>query len=154
MKSLAAKALLNQIDQAVIDIQSFPNSSALEQSYFAKFLVVFICGIYEEAIETIINEWIARFNSVQISKFISSSLQYTFSNPNTDNIERMLKRFDDSWRKQIVQLPSQAKTSLNSMVNDKNSLAHGGSCNITLNDVVRFYQDSKVVIETIDQVVL
>jgi len=55
MKSIAVKALLQKIDQAIQDIKSFPNSSVLEESYFAKFLVVFICGIYEEAIETIIN---------------------------------------------------------------------------------------------------
>ncbi|PIW68457.1 MAG: hypothetical protein COW10_02435 [Candidatus Omnitrophica bacterium CG12_big_fil_rev_8_21_14_0_65_42_8] len=154
MKSIAVKALLQKIDQAIQDIKSFPNSSVLEESYFAKFLVVFICGIYEEAIETIINEWIAKFNSSQVSQFVGDSLRYTFKNPEINNIKKLLRKFDRHWERQIDQIPNKAKTALDSIVGDKNSLAHGNTCNITLNDVIQFYLDSKIIIETIDAAIL
>ena len=154
MKSSTAKALLDQIDTAIIDIQGFPNSSTLEQSYFAKFLVVFICGIYEEAIETIINERMGRLNFPPVSKFIEKALRRWFRNPDISNIKKFVNDFDQSWGNAIDQLSQQSKTVLDSIVQDKNSLAHGNTCNITLNDIVQFYRDSRVVIETLDNIIL
>ena len=57
MKSVDANNLLSQIDVAMDNILGFSNATDLEHSYLSQFLVVFICGIYEEAIETILNEW-------------------------------------------------------------------------------------------------
>lgn len=154
MKSVSAENLLKQIDRAIFDIQSFSSASLLEKSYLAKFLVVFISGIYEEVVEIIINEKISRLNSFEVSKFVDSSVANSFRNPGIKNIAQLLKTFDDSWAVAINQMADNSKSALNAIVENKNGLAHGGVCNVTLSEVYRYYQDSRLIIEKIDEIVL
>jgi hypothetical protein len=153
MKSNAAEALLNQIDQAIRDIQGFTAKSPLEESYLAKFLVVFICGIYEESVEAVINEKIAKLNSTQASQFVAKSLKY-FRNPNMGNIKELLGKFDILWAQEVDRVSAQAKAAIDSIVINKNSLAHGTPCHVTLIEIIRYYNDSRAVIEKIDDFVL
>lgn len=154
MKSLRVAELLGGIETSIREISAFSHASDIEKSYLARFLVVFVSGIYEESIETIINEKVGRLNSTQVSKFIANSLRYNFGNPDTANIAKILKRFDESWAEVIKGIDSQSKDALDSIVGDKNALAHGGSCTVTLDEVIQYYRKSRVVIERIDEAVL
>lgn len=154
MKSTVAEALLNKIDLSIQDIRSFQGMTPLQESYFARFLVVFTCGIYEEAIETIVNEWVLRLGSPEISRYISKSLYYGFQNPKVKKLSGLLKDFNPAWKTSINSLPQVSRDALDSIVDDKNALAHGNTCNITLNDAIKYYTDSRIIVETIDNVVL
>ena len=154
MKSKQAEKLIEQIDQAIKDIDSFQKVSDLEKSYLAKFLVVFICGIYEEVIENIINERVDSYGHSEVSKFIKDTLFAQFRNPDIPVIKGLLGKFDDYWKTEITNLPQSAQTAITNIVNDKNSLAHGNSINLTLEDVRQYYNDSMVVINKIDDMLL
>lgn len=154
MKSTAADSLLNKIDQSISDISAFPGLSALESSYLAKYLVVFSCGIYEEVIETIINEKTSQLNSAQINKYVESSVGRFFRNPCIENIKELLKKFDVAWVRAVDQQPQSAKDALDSVVDNKNALAHGTACNITLSEALDYLKKSRTVIEAIDDAVL
>lgn len=155
MKSSNARNLMYQIDAALRDINSFVLASPAEQSYLAKFLVVFIAGIYEECIETIIREMVGALGSPQMSSFVDSYLKTGFRNPSMENLNSLLKKFDSSWPaklKSSISLDQQ--DALNSIYINKNALAHGAPVTITLTDVIAFYSDSRVVIEEVDNLLL
>lgn len=154
MKSANAQSLLQQIDVAISDINGFTAISPLEKSYLAKFLIVFICGIYEETIETIINEMSQQNSTPEISSFVSQTMNATFRNPDIDNVCKCLSRFNRTWKTQIKNLPQQDKGALNSIVNNKNALAHGQPVTVSLSDVIQFYNDSKNIILYIDNLLL
>lgn len=154
MKSKQAEQLIEKIDQAIKDTLSFQNISALEQSYLAKFLVVFICGIYEEIIETIINERASKCNDSEIVNYIRESVGKDFRNPDMGNIKNLLGRFNNSWKSEIGKLSHNSQTAIDNIVTYKNSLAHGVSVSITLQDIVKYYNDSMVVINKIDGILL
>ncbi len=151
MNSIRAKQLLDSIDDTIKNINGFMNLSDLEKAYLARYLVVFISGIYEEAIETIINENAERLNSKRISKYIAASLDDHFQNPNIHKISNLLDKFEenlgDVFKKQM---PDRAKVALGSIVTNKNAIAHGDTTNITLNVAVQYYQDSRMIIEEVD----
>lgn len=155
MKSQRAQQLLNEIDLAITNIDSFGvATNSLEESYLAKFLDVFICGMYEEIIETILNEKIAMTGMAEASRFISGSLNHHFRNPDMKKIITWLAQFNTSWRTIIQRLPLQNRDALDSIVTNKNNLAHGNASTITLIQVKDYYRDSRVVIEKIDDIVL
>ena len=153
MKSKQAEEFISKIDNAIKDIESFNNISDLEKSYLAKFLVVFICGIYEEIIENIINERINAYQHNEVSKYIKNSLRF-FRNPNIKNIKELLGNFDDDWKLQIDNLPTKAQTFIDNIVDNKNALAHGIEVTTTLEDIKTYYIGSKEVIEKIDAMLL
>jgi len=154
MKSQNASKLLGQIDLTMKNISSFTNASKLEMSYLAKFLVVFICGIYEEIIETLVNEMVKKTNNPYVYKFISNSLRKYFRNPNIAKIAGLLGDFNTQWKEEIKNLPDDVKTALDNIYTNKNGIAHGDTINITFADVCDFYGKSKAVIEKIDDLLL
>lgn len=154
MKSKDAKKLLDQIEITITEIKAFSGTSPQEQSYLAKFLVVYICGIYEEVIETIFNEWADLFKSNILSYFFEEYLNKTFRNPNISNLINLLKKFDKNWVDTIGNLPSDQKGAIDSIVTNKNYMSHGQSCTITLSEIENYYNLSKKVIEKIDDLLL
>jgi len=155
MKSSDANKKLSQIDSAINEITSFSSVSVSEQSYLAKFLVVFISGIYEESIETIINEMVGKLEKKEISNFIEESIRYGFRNPEIKNIKKLLGKFkNDQWEKEIDALPKETKDAIDSICANKNALAHGNLVTITLGEVLEYYHKSRPVIEKIDDILL
>ena len=124
MKSPQAQALLANIDTAIADIDGFGSIDSKAISYLTKYLAVFICGIYEEAIELIVAGLFARTGNAAVEQFGRKSVEKGFRNPNIDNVCKLLSLFDDSWPKIIKALPPENKEALNSIVSNKNLLAH------------------------------
>jgi hypothetical protein len=154
MKSSTAASLLDSIDLRIAQINSFSKATSLEKSYLALYLAVFISGIYEETIETIINEKVGHLGQSYIANYVENGLKQRFRNPDIPNILSLLGTFDMTWKEAVKSLPSINKDALNNIVLYKNSLAHGTAINLTLGDVVQYYKDSRTVIETIDAMVL
>lgn len=153
MRCQTAERLLEQIDDSITNILGFDEASLLEKSYLAKFLIVYICGIYEESIEQIFNERISELNSQRLNTFFVKNLKRSFRNPNVDNVRQLLKKFDRTWEREIANLPHNIKQSLNDICENKNYLAHGTVCTITLREVIQLYNDSKQIIQKIDEIV-
>jgi len=153
MKCKVALGLLQQVENSIKDIRGFASATLLEKSYLAKFLVVYVCGIYEESIECIMNERISKLKSKRVSNFVDGNIQRSFRNPNLSNVLGLLGKFDKDWKKEIHKLPNKATAALNSICGNKNSIAHGTVCVITLTEAIQYYNDSKQVIEKIDEIV-
>src|SRR5438128_1969874 len=116
MKSQDANKALSQIDAAIAEINGFSGASAAEQAYLAKFLVVFISGIYEESIETIINEMVQKLGKPEVSNFVEESIHISFRNPGIKNVKELLGRFGNaSWKSEIDLLPQDTKDALDSI---------------------------------------
>ncbi|PIT87473.1 MAG: hypothetical protein COU31_02795 [Candidatus Magasanikbacteria bacterium CG10_big_fil_rev_8_21_14_0_10_40_10] len=155
MKSIDSVQLFQKIDSVISDIKSFtlPQSAT---TYLAKFLVVYICGIYEEIIESTITEMVKNLNKNEVSNFVKKSLDKLFRNPNMDKIIELFSMFENqTWMAELKNLSQSSKTALNSIVENKNSLAHGQSLSMmTISDIENYYIQSKIVIEKIDDLLL
>jgi hypothetical protein len=154
MKSQAVDRLLQSVDTVIGNIQGLSNISALERSYLTGYLIVFISGVYEEAIETIISEKIARLGAPYVSQYVQKTVAQWFRNPCCNNITQLLGRFDDNWKNVFRNLSSRSRDALDSIVNNKNALAHGGPFSVTFQDVVTYFNDSRTVIEALDNTIL
>ena len=162
MKSTHAQTLLNQIDMSIVNIKNiaanniirFSITNPIENSYLASYLTVYISGIYEETIETIIKEKFSRLNRNYVDRYIEKTVGQGFRNPNIENIRNLLKKINSRWSKIIGGLPILNKSALNSIVSNKNLLAHGQSTNLTLREVLQYYSNSRLIIEKIDEIVL
>jgi hypothetical protein len=137
-----------------VNIYELSNTSDIEKAYLARYLVVYISGIYEEAIETIINEKVRKLNSPWITKYTASSINDTFQNPKIYKIVEILNKFDDDWGRVIEQMPDTNRAALGGIVTNKNLIAHGDPTTISLKSVIQYYKDSRMIIEKIDEIVL
>lgn len=154
MKSTHATNKLNEIDAVISNIDGFENLSEIHQHYLACYLVVFICGKYEDIIEAILNEKVGRIGRRYISNFFNTYLHENFRNPNYGSIVQLLGRFDPEWKEAIQQIPEINRTALNNIVTNKNKVSHGENPNITLQEVKTYYYSSKLFIDKLDTIIL
>ncbi len=158
MNSPSAQNLLDSIDTTILELDklSLSNSNYILDNYLSKFLVVYICGIYEEAIENIIIEFTNKNTTrFEISNYISNSIGKNFRNPDFDKILKLIKSFkNSSWENSIKALKPSAGLAIDSIVANKNGLAHGQGITTTLNDVKDYYINSRPLIEKIDALLI
>ena len=154
MKSRATISLLNEIETAINNIKSLGVISKIEESYLTKFLIVFTSGIYEQIIENILSEWALAKCHPQIAHFIIRYINNKFRNPDIENIVRVLSEFNKDWADEIEKLPNANKSALDTIVSNKNAIAHGTLSIINLTKFEDLYNASKKVIEKIDNIVL
>jgi hypothetical protein len=153
MNCAQAKSQIEDIESTIKTIKSFKSASVAEKSYLAKYLVVYISGLYEECIECILNERISSLGSKELDKFAERKIEETFRNPDIPKLAGLLGLFDDKWKEKINNLPMKTKEAFNFMSRNKNLIAHGSPCTITIGDVVTNFRQSKKVIRTVDIVV-
>ncbi len=162
MKSLTAESLLNTIDLTVNNINllasnnimQYSINNPLSSSYISGYLITFMSGIYEESIEIILREKIMRSGRKYIINYVNSMIHEKFRNPTYKNVRKLLEKFDKNWVEKLKTIPDRNKTALSSVVNSKNALAHGVTFDVTLAEAIQYYNDSRVVIERLDDIIL
>ena len=153
MNSEFADLTIAEIDRQIAEIERIADSDK-QRSYFAKYLVVFICGCLESIIESIMCEYVTKHRDAKIAKFVSESLHISFRNPDTDKIISLLGRFDDNWADEIRNMPNVNKKGIDGIITHKNELAHTGSSTITMGEIKDLYDRAKPVLTKIDSTVL
>ena len=155
MNSSSAQLLLDSIEKTITEIDGISGSDAIVDSYLAKFLVVYISGIYEEIIENIILDY-AKKNAGQneIVNYIRTSVDKSFRNPDFSNIIGLVKKFGNSYWEDELKKMTSAQVALDSIIANKNGLAHGQGTTTTLSDVKGFYNASNPFIKKIDELLL
>lgn len=156
MKSSNSQALLQNIDDVISDIELFHGVPEKANNYLAQFLIVYICGIYEEIIEATVKEMSRKLGNIEITNFIEHTLDKTFRNPNEERIKELFKKFNNStWSGELKKIKRVNWEALNSIVQNKNSLAHGSSSlMLTIIDVKSYSENSRVILEKIDNLLL
>jgi hypothetical protein len=156
MKCVNANTLFLQITSTINDIDRIVSLGADQatQSYLARYLTVYICGVYEQSIEEIIWEHATIPGHEEIENFVANQMNKSFRNPDMSNIINLVKQFSTQWANELKNLDTQYTDGINSIVNNKNLLAHGSSSVITLSDIKYFHNDASEVIKKIDKLFL
>lgn len=124
--------------------------------YLTKYALIKGCGTIETSFKAVIADHCSRRCKKQIKRFLDRRIRDGSSNPSFDNICKFLKDFDDDWNegfKNAVRTHAdgdELKTSLQSLVDARNEFAHGGNPTLTITDVLKYFADSRTVIEMLD----
>ena len=90
----------------------------------------------------------------QVSNFVNRHVYKTSMNPSWDDISGVLKSFDDAWKLQFKQRSKEEnKSALNSLVDARNKVAHGGNMNHSFNEILQYYNRAWEIIVILDNIV-
>lgn len=152
MNSQNAQNLFNSIDATLRDIHSVQGSNPLIDAYLARYLVVYISGVYEEIVETIFVDFAQKHcDRRELASYIRKSLSVSFRNPDTHNVKALVRKFEHRVLEPVLKNMAEQGAALDSIVNNKNTIAHGGSSRVTLSEVIEYYEKSREYIEKIDE---
>jgi len=138
-----------QIDILISEIDAF-SGDPLIKAYLTYYLCVRISGFVEDCVRTIFSSYADANSSAHARSYIAAKLS-KFPNPSMEAIFALAKEFNMTWSDDLKKkIPVPRRLSLNSVVNNRHTIAHGGTSSITLNDIKRYYQDIIVIVQTIE----
>ena|SRR6266542_3034044 len=145
MRSPYVVSRFGEIDSAISKAKALASTIAdLEvHAFFARYIVVFASGVYEDCIEYLFTEFAKKYGNAEIAFFMSKMLHFHFRNPEYGALKGWLKYINSDYGDELDrQLAGTVgcKDALDSMVNNKNEVAHGKNCLATLGDVEKFHQ--------------
>lgn len=156
------KLSFENCEQELSDLQNIKRvvgTTSLIMMFLTRYSLIKVCGVIELAYKTIIADFCETSQSVQVKNFILNRVRNSSENPTLDNIRRLLSSFDKQWNSDFKQglnnmdRKDEITASLSSLNNARNDFAHGGNPNITLDDVVKYFNDSFLVIELVDNII-
>lgn len=103
------------------------------QAHSAKYLAVLVSGYLEQAIKELLLEYSSKGSRQQISRYIENTWPIS-KNMKTANIKEILSQFNETWGEEFTQWLDQEDTRkghINSIVEWRNSIAHGKESNTT-----------------------
>jgi hypothetical protein len=121
------------------------------QSHWARYLCVVVSGFLESSVRSLYASYGRRRSSPQIAKFVDSQLKF-FQNPKTEKILELAHSFDAAWEAELrLAAEGEPKDAIDSIVANRNNIAHGESVGITFARIRRYYESSLPLLELIDQ---
>jgi len=122
-------------------------------SDFARYLCVLLSGYLEQAIIELTLEHVRRRSNASVQKYVEARLR-GFTNANSRRILNLLASFDSDWRIDMeAYLVDELKDAVDSVVNNRNAIAHGRYSGLTISRVSDYHRRVDRVIDHIAQLV-
>jgi hypothetical protein len=102
----------------------------------------------EVACREYVNRFVAKRSHPAVARYVSQKL-YFFQNPSAENILELVRSFDPSIAAAFESaIGSKGKDAIDSVVNNKNQLAHGKGTGLGLDTMKRYLVDVQAAIES------
>jgi HEPN superfamily RiboL-PSP-like protein len=124
--------------------------------YLTSYLLVFICAVFEDYIENLVNDRAARSADTFLAAFVRSAIGQLFRSTRTSEIAGLLGRFGTEHGERFqaeMKKNERAETFFNNLVLNRHGTAHKAGCDLTFAEVVQFYSEGHVVLDAVALVV-
>ena len=131
----------------------FKSADAVEEdeikSHLARYLCVLTSGYLEESMKVIIEYYTSSKASPSVTNYIIWSTR-NLTNLNTEKIEQFLNTFNNQWKNEFKRLlTDEEKDAIDSVVANRNNIAHGRNVGVSYIRVRSWYENVKKVVESI-----
>jgi hypothetical protein len=163
MNNLDVQSLLSDCDNELAHIDALISThggTSLIVPYLNKYSVIRSCGTIEISFKTLIADYCSKRSKQQVKNFLNKKVRENSANPSYSRILQVLSDFDDSWvtnfKTQMQALANyrSIQSSIQSLVDARNEFAHGGNPTITFTDLRNYFNESKLMIITLDSVIV
>lgn len=123
--------------------------------FLQRYSIIKACGTIETVVKNLIADHVDDGTSSEIQNYIQKKVRESSTNPSTGNISALLGEFSSQeWKvnfdEKVAQHGSE-KGSLNSLVQLRNDFAHGNSPNTTINTIIKYFDDARVIITLVEE---
>lgn len=154
IKNQVVKSRFDLIDDAIKRVEAYQGDTQIA-SYLSSFLAVMISGIYEDCIEHLFCERAAKVNDAELYQYVKKTIAQLFRNPKFANLLDITQRFSDKWTRNLKnKIPYGSKVALDSIVDNKNAVSHGGTSNLTISDIKDYHSRCRRIFVTLEKMLI
>lgn len=141
--------LKQQLDSTFARAATLGDSIEL-RSDFARYLCVLLSGFLEQAVVELILEHARKRSGPSVQEYVESQMR-RFTNAKAQKLIELLGSFDPDWGKGMTAffVTGGTKEAVDSIVDLKNTIAHGRSVGVTITRVTAYYGQIQVVVSKI-----
>lgn len=147
------------ISQLIDDAKTWAQYDPHLGAHLAGYICVLLTGAIEDSVERMVSLRMASNPDPEVSRFVINTIDNTFRNPDWGAIKGLLGRFSEdyglAWSTKFPNA-QRLHESLQSIVTNKNTLAHTGSMNLhlTLLDIERYYNEVIPAIDELEEIIV
>ena len=123
------------------------------QGHWGRYLCVRAAGFVENGLQTIYSEYAVNSSSRPVARYVNRRLETVF-NPNAQRFIDVAGSFNVTWREQLEEYlhrdDGSRKEALDSIMNNRNQIAHGKSVGITVHRVREYIERCVEVLEFVE----
>lgn len=140
-----------KLDQLLLKIESV-NDDELK-AHLSKYFCVSISGYLENVIKVLIAIYVEKGCPKPISNYIQQDIRGV-TNLSVDKLLKFLSKFNSEWESKFKeQISEKQLESLNSIISNRNSIAHGQQDNISYKAISEYYIDLKEIVKLLIEVI-
>jgi hypothetical protein len=121
------------------------------QAHFARYLCVLTSGFIETSVRAIFASYARLQSGPAVQNFVECELTF-FQNPKMEKILELARAFKPEWEDALRrETDGQLKDAVDSIVANRNRIAHGESVGLSLAVINRYYADASRVVELLEK---
>lgn len=149
MKNQEISSNKQRLDNLFKKITAFSTDTDL-QSHWARYLCILVSGFLETSVRIIYREYARKKATPQVANFVEGKLE-DFQNPKMEKILQLTGLFSKEWANELrLETEGELKDAVDSIANNRNQIAHGGSVGISHSQIKSYYDRAIEVIELIE----
>lgn len=148
---LRIEAQEKKLDTLLLQINQIQDDEI--KAHMSKYFCIRVSGFLENVIKILIANYLEGTSPKAISTYVQNTMK-SVTNLSEDKLKKLLKKFDDDWEYNFCQkITEQQIESLNSIISNRNSIAHGQQDNISYKLIGQYYNDVKQVVLILKEIV-
>lgn len=149
--SLVIERLERKLDEMFVLVASLPNGEV--KARLTDYLCIRTSGLIERVVKQLVGDFMEDASQEEVNRFVVNKLQ-NVTNLNHVKIEKLLETFSKDWQDEYIREATlQEIASLNSILDLRNSIAHGGNHTAGFNVVKGHYDNVKTVIGRLKRII-
>jgi len=120
------------------------------QSHWSRYLCVLVAGFLETSVRSIYSDFARKSASGKVANYVEAKLRPTL-NLKMSGILQLTRAFSPEWAEQLSKnTEGERKAAVDSIVANRNQIAHGQPVEITYGRIKRYYDKVVEVLELIE----
>ena len=150
MSNIAIVRYRQRLDQLFARIAGLSGDLEL-QSHWSRYLCVLASGFLEVSVRAIYIDYGKTKATPYVANFVERQLN-DFQNPKMEKILELAKSFNPAWEAELrIATEGELKDSVDSIVTNRNRIAHGEDVGITYSRIHSYYQKAQKVVELVSK---
>lgn len=128
-------------------------TDAETQSHMSKYLCVQSSGYLENVVKSLVESYLDKSCPRPVAQYVQKKLSM-LTNLEYEKLCSFLESFDSSWKEKFCdQITDEQKAALNSIVSQRNAIAHGNPSSITYRSIKDYFIELESVISILEKVI-
>ncbi|MGH7204873.1 MAG: HEPN domain-containing protein [Nitrospiraceae bacterium] len=120
------------------------------QAHWARYLCVLVSGFMEFSVRAIYTDYVGQRATPDVVNYVERKLS-EFQNPKMDKILDLVQSFNSEWGEELKRnTEGELKDAVDSIVANKNRIAHGEDVGITYSRINHYYKNALRVVDLIE----